>query len=46
LPNISIGLTWITMIFATYISLTEEEFGEDGLDMESSENEDADDQSI
>jgi hypothetical protein len=39
MPNISIGLTWVTMIFATYISWTEEQAGEDGLDILSSESE-------
>ena len=40
LPNISLFLTWLTMIFATYISWTEEETGEDGMALESVESSD------
>ena len=41
MANISIGLTWVTMIFATYISWTEEEAGEDGLELQSSDSDNA-----
>ena len=40
LPNITLTLTWITMIFAAYISWTEEEIGEDGMALESFESSD------
>ena len=40
LPNVSLILNWLTMIFATYISWTEEETGEDGMALESVESSD------
>jgi hypothetical protein len=38
LPNITLFLAWVTLIFGSYISWTEEEMGEDGMALESVES--------
>ena len=41
LPNISLIVTTISFVFAAYISLIEEELGEDGMEMDSESEENA-----
>jgi hypothetical protein len=40
LPNVSLGLTWLCFVFAAFISWTEEELGEDGMELESGSDDD------